>query len=144
MLIRQNPVCQMEFSPETAHFCARISREVIRAHGLYISKYPGARAIGYFSTSTMVECIYHLATVMHYSKDVDERSASLCAFNQAHAILLNLSAYSNVAKKALRALNGVVRKWGSGGITGDSGSGQHDPGQNDLEEISVRPPSICL
>lgn len=114
MLIRQNPVCQAVFNSETSHFCARLSREIIRAHDLYISHYPEARAIGYFTTSSTVECIYHLALVMHDSKDQDEHAACVSAFGQAHGILVKLSSYNKVAKRALKALNSIVRRWGGG------------------------------
>lgn len=143
MLIRQNPVRQTEFNPENAHLCARLSREVIRAHNLYILKYPGARAIGYISTSSIVECIYHLALVMHYSKDANERIVCVSAFNHAHGILLRLSAYNNVAKRALKALNGVVRKWGSSSTTGDSGSIRAGTRQSELGESNVRRTTAC-
>lgn len=136
MLIRQNPVRQAEFNPETAHLCARLSREIIRAHDLYISRYPEARAIGYFTTSSTVECIYHLAPVMHYSKDDDEHTACVSAFNQAHGILVRLSAYNNVAKRALKALNGVVKKWGSGNTTGNSGARQSEVGDYSVRRLS--------
>ncbi|KAF5710205.1 hypothetical protein FMUND_9627 [Fusarium mundagurra] len=121
MLIKQNPVRQSAFNPETAHFCARLSREVIRSHHVYFSQYPEPRASAYFATSSIVECIYHLAPVIHRSIDTNERSACVSAFNQAHGILVILSVYSNVAKKALRALNGVIKKWGSGDVIGISG-----------------------
>ncbi|SCO35176.1 uncharacterized protein FFMR_03786 [Fusarium fujikuroi] len=121
MLIKQNPVRQSAFNPETAHFCARLSREIIRSHHVYLSQYPEARASGYFTTSSIVECIYHLAPVIHCSVDSNERSACVSAFNQARGILVKLSAYNNVAKKALKALNGVIKKWGTGDIKGSSG-----------------------
>ncbi|EWY79377.1 hypothetical protein FOYG_17455 [Fusarium oxysporum NRRL 32931] len=114
MLIKQNPIRQSAFNPETAHFCARLSREIIRSHHLYFLQYPEVRASGYFATSSIVECIYHLAPVIHRSIDSNEHSACVSAFNQAHGILVKLSVYTNVAKKALRALNGVIKKWGSG------------------------------
>ncbi|SCV27517.1 uncharacterized protein FFB14_01590 [Fusarium fujikuroi] len=121
MLIKQNPVRQSAFNPETAHFCARLSREIIRSHHVYLSQYPEARASGYFTTSSIVECIYHLAPVIHCSVDSNEHSACVSAFNQARGILVKLSAYNNVAKKALKALNGVIKKWGTGDIKGSSG-----------------------
>lgn len=137
MLIRQNPVRQVEFNPETAHLCALLSREIIRAHDLYISRYPEARAIGYFTTSTTVECVYHLALVMHHSKDHSEHTACLAAFNQAHSILVRLSAYNNVAKRALKALNGVAKKWGSGNITEKNG-GHAGMRQGEARHSNVR------
>ncbi|KAF5628929.1 hypothetical protein F52700_8022 [Fusarium sp. NRRL 52700] len=114
MLIKQNPARQLGSNPETVYFCAQVSRQIIRSHHLYLLQYPqAARACGYFTTSSVVECIYHLAPVIHRSIDGSEHSACVTAFNQAHGVLVTLSAYNNVAKKALRALNGVIKKWGS-------------------------------
>lgn len=134
MLIRQNPVRQAAFNPDTSHVCSRLSREVINAHDLFITRFPGARATGYFTTSSVVECIYHLAPVMHHSKDDTEHAACLDAFNQAHGILVRLSSYNNVAKNALKALNGVVRKWGSGFVVENGGTS----GPNGRTEYNVR------
>lgn len=144
MLIRQNPVRRAEFNPETAHLCARLSRGIIRAHDLYISRYPEARSIGYIATSSTVECIYHLAPVMHYSKDDNEHSACVSAFHQAHGILVKLSAYNNVAKRALKALNGVVKKWGSGNTTGNTGSLHPVVRQSEVGDCSIMdaPPQV--
>lgn len=117
MLIRQNPVRRVDFDPETAHPCARLSREIIKSHDLFISRFPEFHATGYFTTCSIVECIYHLAPVMRYSRDHNEHSAGIAAFDQAHGILVKVSIYNNVAKKALKALNGLVRKWGSANTT---------------------------
>jgi hypothetical protein len=113
MLIRQNPLHQTAFDPDTACLCARLSREVIHAHDAYLARYPGARASGYFVTASMVECIYHLTPVLHYTKDANERQASVAALQAANHVLIQLSPKLNVAKKALQALNGVMRRWAS-------------------------------
>ncbi|EWG44876.1 hypothetical protein FVEG_05844 [Fusarium verticillioides 7600] len=134
MLIKQNPIHQSAFNPETAHFCARLSREIIRSHHLYFLQYP-ARASGYFATSSIVECIYHLAPVIHRSTDSHEHSACVSAFNQAHGILINLSVYTNVAKKALRALNGVIKKWGGGDTIGIAASKDTRLRQGQVQDV---------
>ena len=113
MLIRQNPLHQTAFDPETACLCARLSRETVHAHDAYLARYPGARASGYFVTASMVECIYHLAPVLHYTKDANERQATVAALQAANDILIQLSPKLNVAKKALQALSGVMRRWAS-------------------------------
>lgn len=143
MLIRQNPVRHAAFEPETAHFCARLAREIIRSHDLYILRYPEARAMGYFATTSLVECIYHLALVMRYSKEDDtEHNACVAAFDQAHGILVRLSVYNNVAKRALEALNGVIRKWGSRNAPSSSnaGLGGVDALQSQIGDGNVRRP----
>lgn len=111
MLIRQNPLQQTTFDPETAYFCARLSREVIQGHDVYLSKHQEGRASGYFSTTAVVECIYHLAPVLHYSKSSGEVAACVAALKQVHHILKQLSSRLNVAKKALKALSGVFTRW---------------------------------
>jgi hypothetical protein len=121
MLIRQNPLRQTAFDPETACLCARLSGEIIHAHDAYLARYPGARASGYFVTASMVECVYHLAPVLHYTKDASEHNASVAALQAANGILIQLSPKLNVAKKALRALNGVMLRWASGNSPGNIG-----------------------
>ena len=74
----------------------------------------------------MVECVYHLAPVLHYTKDANERNASVTALQAANGILIQLSSKLNVAKKALRALNGVMLRWASGNSPGNTGQeGSH-------------------
>ena len=80
---------------------------------------------------------------MRYSKDHNEHTACVAAFNQAHSILVRLSAYNNVAKKALKALNGVAQKWGSGNTAGKSG-GYAGARQGEVGDCNVRCPSPCL
>ncbi|KAF2481576.1 hypothetical protein BDY17DRAFT_190641 [Neohortaea acidophila] len=112
MIIRQNPVRQTAFVPETAYLCSRIARETIHAHVAFMARYPCVRAVGYFTTTSMVECVYHLVPVLHYSKN-EEQAACVKALNQAHGILIQLSAKLNVAKRALKALRGVTSRWGT-------------------------------
>lgn len=120
------------FAPETAHLCSRLSREIIRAHEVFISQHPSARAAGYFATSSIVECIYHLAPVLQYSQDSQEHAACVSAFHQAHSILVRLSPYNSVADKALKALNGLIKKWSKASTsTGDRGAGASAMAPND-------------
>ena len=112
MLIRQNPLQQTTFNAETAYFCARLAREIIHGHDIYLNRYRNARASGYFMTTSMVESVYHLTPVLHYTKNSGEFAACVKALKQAHAILKQLSTRMNVAKKALRALSGVLTRWG--------------------------------
>ena len=115
MVIRQSPIHQTAFDPEPAHLCARLAREIIRSHDAFTKRYPKARASGYFITASLVECIYHLAPVLHYSTNVEEHNTSVAALKQAYGILVLLSSKLNVSKRALRAINGVMLKWGSEG-----------------------------
>ena len=123
MLIRQNPVRQVAFDLETAYICSRLACELIQAYDLFVLQFPEARASGYFTTSSIVECIYHLAPVLHYAKDAKEHAPCVTALGQAHSILIRLSSYNNVAKRALTALEGVIKKWvtGQASVTNDGG-----------------------
>lgn len=69
------------------------------------------RAVGYFTTASLVECVYHLAPVLHYSKVSEEHNACVASLKQAHRVILQLSAKMSVAKRALRALKGLIEKW---------------------------------
>lgn len=144
MLIRQNPVRPTDFNSETAHLCAQLSRKVVRAHDRFISQFPEARATGYFTTCSIVECIYHLAPMMHYSEDDNEQQACVSAFDQAHSILVRLSAYNNVAKRALKALNGVVQKWSRGNTSSNSGGIFHGIRHAEGIDFNVRHPCFTL
>lgn len=146
MIIRQNPVRQTAFNPEVAYFCARLSREVIHSHKICIARYPGARASGYFTTASIVECIYQLVPVLHYSKDNDEYTASMTALSQAHEIVIQLSTKLNSAKKALRALSGVTKRWGIVKTTDSTGSSSVDGSHSAIADIVVshRPPLHLL
>ena len=75
---------------------------------------------------------------MHYSRYENEQTACVSAFNQAHEILVRLSAYKSVAKRALKALNGVVKKWGRGNTTGNSGGANAGVRQSEVGDCNVR------
>jgi hypothetical protein len=77
---------------------------------------------------------------MHYSKDEVERTACVSAFNQAHGILVRLSAYTGVAKRAIKALDGVIKKWGGGNTTGISRSFYTGTHQDAVENYTVTAP----
>lgn len=80
---------------------------------------------------------------MHHSKDDKEHAACVSAFNQAHGILVRLSAYNDVAKRALKALNGVIKKWGNGNSTDDSSVLHDGAPQSEEGNGNVRhPPSV--
>jgi len=81
---------------------------------------------------------------MHHSEDDNEHAACVSAFNQAHSILIRLSAYNNVAKRALKALNGVIKKWGNGNITGNRGGIYASARHSEVRDRNVRYPSPCL
>ncbi|EME43714.1 hypothetical protein DOTSEDRAFT_71540 [Dothistroma septosporum NZE10] len=137
LLIRQNPVRRSSFVPETAHLCSRLARQIIVAHDVFVSQWRSARPTGYFTTSSIVECIYHLALVLHNSRDESEHAACVSAFRLAHSVLVRLSSYCKVAEKALRALNGLVRRWGGGHSDGTSAA---TGGVNDLTENNATSP----
>ena len=146
MLIRQNPMQQTAFDPETALICARLACGIIHTHDVFTARYPEARASGYFTTSSMVECVYHLAPVLHYSKDTEEHSAAVVALKRAHNILTHLSSKLNVSKKALRALSGVMMRWGSETSTSDViREGITDtPAENNNARVSDKPTASLL
>lgn len=111
MLIRQNPVRRSAVDLETAHLCARLSRETILSHVILMGQGLGLRAIGYFTTASLVECVYQLVPVLHYSNDREQHMASVTALNQAYNILTKLSTKLYVAEQALKAICGVVKRW---------------------------------
>lgn len=141
MLIRQNPARQKAFAPETAHLCARLARQIIESHDVFISAFPNARATGYFTTCSIVECIYHLALVLHHSQDETKHAASVAAFHLAHEILVRLSPSNKVANKALQALRGVVKRWGS---FNSQGRADGATTENTIADNNVRPPLLDL
>lgn len=106
--------------------CARLSREIIHAHDIFMRSNSGVRAVGYFATASMVECVYHLAPVLHYSKVAEEHNACVIALKQAHQIILQLSPKLNVAKRALKALKSVIERWASGSVDYSSWSKNTD------------------
>lgn len=113
--------------------CARLSREIIAAHDIFMRSSSGIRAIGYFTTASMVEAVYHLAPVLNYSKEAGEHEACVTALKQAHRILLQLAPKLSVAKRALKALKGVIERFSSdngshSSSTKDTDAGMVDPG----------------
>ncbi|KAF2494597.1 hypothetical protein BU16DRAFT_589557 [Lophium mytilinum] len=104
MTIRQNPILSGESGQEARKFCAVLARDSIEAIAAFASVCPGIRPSGYFISTALVECIYHLAYLLKDPELQTDGSAALESFHSAYQLLVELAETIEAAKHALEAL----------------------------------------
>ncbi|KAH8819259.1 hypothetical protein F5884DRAFT_848585 [Xylogone sp. PMI_703] len=108
MIIRQNPIVSCEGDEETRQLCSSIAKDCIDAIGAFADACPRIRSCGYFITTALVECIYHLVHILQDSSLKFDRTATLDSFCNAYQLLTNFAQTWSTAKRALDALSAVI------------------------------------
>ena len=108
MIIRQNPMLSCDGDEEARHFCAHLARASINAIAAFVSECPKARSSGYFISTAIVECIYHLVYIVQDRGLDTDRSAALDAFRKAYQLLTDLAPTWITARRALRVISSVI------------------------------------
>jgi hypothetical protein len=114
MIIRQNPLVSYPSDQKaTQQLCALISSHSIEAISAFANACPGMRPAGYFISTALVECIYHLVYVLRDPNLQLDRSGALEAFRVAYELLLRFTETVNSAKNAIMALKLAIFSGGS-------------------------------
>lgn len=69
---------------------------------------PSIVPCGFFFSTALLECIYHLILAMRGTATQEQREVSIRSFQLAYQLLEQFSRGLDTAKRALRALNSVV------------------------------------
>lgn len=108
MIIRQNPVLSCDGDEEARLFCAHLSRSSIDAIAAFSTSFHRSRCSGYFISTALVECIYHLVYILQDRSLQIDRSSLLDAFRKAYQLLSDFASTWMTARRAIRALSSVI------------------------------------
>ncbi|KAF2802372.1 uncharacterized protein BDZ99DRAFT_482811 [Mytilinidion resinicola] len=104
MTIRQNPILSGESGQEARKLCAVLARDSVEAIAAFANACPGIRPSGYFISTALVECIYHLVYLLKDPGLQTDGSAALESFHSAYQLLVELAGTIEPANHALEAL----------------------------------------
>jgi hypothetical protein len=108
MLILQNPLLSPRCNEEGKQFCARLAKDSIEAISAFANAYPRIRASGYFISTALVECIYHLVYNLQDQATGADRAATVASFRAAYQLLVDFGNTWITARRALKALGTAI------------------------------------
>ncbi|TVY18039.1 hypothetical protein LARI1_G001625 [Lachnellula arida] len=108
MIIRQNPLLSHSCNEEGKSFCALLAKDTIEAILAFAEVCPQIRASGYFLSTALVECIYHLVFIVKSNPTQVQHVDAIGSFRCAYQLLVDYSGIWTTAKRALQALGTAV------------------------------------
>ncbi|TVY29355.1 Patulin cluster transcription factor [Lachnellula hyalina] len=108
MIIRQNPLLSHSCDEEGKSFCALLAKDTIEAISAYANVCPQIRASGYFLSTALVECIYHLVFIIKSNRTQVQYVDAIGSFRCAYQLLVDYSGIWTTAERALQALGTAV------------------------------------
>lgn len=85
-----------------------MARDTIQAIALFIRTCGRVRPSGFFFTTAVVECMYHLIYLIQEPALTSEHETAIDAFRMANGILEDLSKTLNSAKRAILAVRSII------------------------------------
>ncbi|CAI7584602.1 unnamed protein product [Penicillium manginii] len=107
LTIRQNPI-QKRQDTRGHSICVSLASKTVYAIAAFTDSCPSVIPCGFFFSTALLECIYHLILAMRAKLTEKEHNASIKSFQLAYQLLDRFSQALDTAKRALRALNSVV------------------------------------
>lgn len=108
MIIRQNPVLSCDGDEEARLFCAHLAKQSIDAIATFSNSCTRSRTSGYFISTALVECIYHLVYILQDRSLCVDRPTLLDAFRMAYQLLSDFASTWTTSRRALQALSSVI------------------------------------
>src|ERR1700744_3857823 len=108
MIIRQNPILSGGSGQEARRFCAVLARDSVEAIAAFASVCPCIRPSGYFISTALVECVYHLVYLLKDPELQSDEPAALESFQCAFKLLSELAGTIDSAKHALDAVKRAI------------------------------------
>ncbi|TVY47622.1 Terreic acid cluster-specific transcription factor [Lachnellula occidentalis] len=108
MIIRQNPLLSHSCNEEGKSFCALLAKDTIEAISAFANVCPQIRASGYFLSTALVECIYHLVFIIKSNHTQIQYVDAIESFRCAYQLLTDYSGIWTTANRALQALGTAV------------------------------------
>ena len=119
---------------EAKRFCALIAKHSIDGIAAYASACSKPQSSGYFISTALVECIFHLVYTLQDQKQHIDREAAITAFRNAYKLLCDFASTWTTAKRALHALSSAIFSGGDTNATIEAlfrPAGYHDDGIED-------------
>lgn len=107
LTIRQNPI-QKRKGTRCSSLCISLAAETVDAIAAFTDSCPSIIPCGFFFSTALLECIYHLILAMRATPTHEQREVSIKSFQLAYHLLEQFSKSLDTAKRALRALSSVV------------------------------------
>lgn len=120
LTIRQNPLYRgiQRGNPRSLHgLCASLASQVIEAIAAFTGKITNIEPCGFFFSTALVECVYHLICAVQDAPSPEDRSSIVSSLKLSYQLLVRFSHTLDTAKRAIRALDSAVFPDGAGSLT---------------------------
>lgn len=107
LTIRQNPI-QKHQDTKSHAICVSLAAQTVDAISAFTERCTHIIPCGFFFSTALLECIYHLILVIRAIPTEEQRRVSMRSLQLAYQLLEQFSQALDTAKRALRALNSVV------------------------------------
>ncbi|XHG03943.1 hypothetical protein AWENTII_007226 [Aspergillus wentii] len=107
LTIRHNPLQNDRHNP-SAQLCARLASQTVEAIAAFTNSCPSIKPCGFFFSTALIECIYHLMSVVQDPSLQDEKSSMIKSFRLSYRLLVQFSQTLDTAKRAICALHSAV------------------------------------
>ncbi|KAL4895010.1 hypothetical protein BDV59DRAFT_174272 [Aspergillus ambiguus] len=108
LTIRQNPLQRNDRNKLSRRLCASLAAQTVEAIAAFTDSCPSIIPCGFFFSTALLECIYHLIFAIQDSSARAERNSSIEAFRMSYQLLVQFSQTLDTAKRAIRALDSAV------------------------------------
>lgn len=139
LTIRQNPLHRSDKNGISRNLCASLASQIIDAISAFTDNITNIEPCGFFFSTALVECIYHLIFAIQDSSSASDRSSSISSLKLSYQLLVRFSHTLDTAKRAIRALDSAV-------FSGDRGdslvTNHHQDGETgnlnvDMNDIGI-------
>lgn len=108
LTIRQNPLHRSNQNSHPQDLCASLASQIIEAIAAFADSITNIEPCGFFFSTALVECIYHLIFTIQDSSSPTERPSSISSLKLSYQLLVLFSRTLDTAKRAIRALDSTV------------------------------------
>ncbi|KAF9887218.1 hypothetical protein FE257_010472 [Aspergillus nanangensis] len=108
LTIRQNPLQRNERNKLSRRLCASLAGQTVEAIAAFTDSCPSIIPCGFFFSTALLECIYHLIFAIQDAPAHADRASSIESFKLSYQLLVQFSRTLDTAKRAIRALDSAV------------------------------------
>lgn len=108
MTIRQNPLHRSDQNSHCRDICASLASQVIDAIAAFTDSITNIEPCGFFFSTALVECIYHLIFAIQDTSSPADRTSSISSLKLSYQLLVRFSRTLDTAKRAIRALDSAA------------------------------------
>lgn len=104
LTIRQNPLHKTDQNSLSQNLCVSLASQVIDAIAAFTDSIANIEPCGFFFSTALVECIYHLIFAIQRNPPEAERTSGVDSLKRSYQLLVRFSRTLDTAKRAIRAL----------------------------------------